>query len=72
MFEKYPYIKNRFFADFNGRRGLRIWVGEMAQSEVELLEIYTYLSFINYLMFLYYWCLVLYKSMDNYGFIIIM
>ena len=41
-------------------------------SELELLEIYTYLSFINYIMFLFYWCLVLYKSLDNYGFIIIM
>ena len=40
MFEKYPYIKNRFSADFEGRWDLRIWVGEMAQFKVDLFEIY--------------------------------
>ena len=58
MFEKYPYIKNRFFADFNGRQDLRIWIGEIAQSEVDFIEKYTCFSFIHYEIF-FYRCLVL-------------
>ena len=55
LFEQNPFIKDRFSADFNGRRDLRIWVGEMAQSEEYFLEIYTYIFYTscNYFYTLY-------------------
>ncbi len=57
-----PLVENRLSADFNGRRDLRIWVGEMARYEADSLE-----KYISWLYTFHVWAVNVWAVMTAYS-----